>query len=112
MAVVDADYTAVIGYMREHIRSGTRLNQAEMLKSLAVVKDAVARFAVATPLTALTDAVTAKLVILQAKGTADASVEIDTADTVLSALVTAAVAAVPTVPTYTSSAVADGDAVY
>ncbi len=112
MAVVDADYTAVIGYMRNHLRDGTRPNQVEIQKTLAVVKDAVARTAVTAAVTALSDAVTAQMIILQAKGTADASAEIDTADTTLTALALAAVTASPTVPTYQADAVADGVSVY
>ncbi len=101
MAVVDADYTAVIGYMRNHLRDGTRPNQAEIQKTLAVVQDAISRFAVAgtvtdivasaalveadlnTALTGLNALVVEHLAILQAKTTNDASAEIDAADTAL-----------------------------
>lgn len=90
----NADYATVIGYIRDHLGDGTQLSDYEMRLTLAVVKNAISR------LSTISTTVAAQMVILQAKGTADASAEIDTADTTITATIS--------VPTYTSSTVADG----
>lgn len=95
------DFTTCITTIRGYLASGAHPTADELRLILAVLKDAVAR---QTASNSLGTAVTAQLVILQAKGTNDASAEIDTADTTLAALVTA----LSTTPTYVTSTVADG----
>ncbi len=104
-AVTAADYATTVNTIRGHLAAGTRMNDYEMRLALAVVKQGGG---VPVALTALTDAVTAQLVILQAKGTADASAEIDTADTTLAALITTALAASTEAVSITDNDNADG----
>lgn len=104
-----ADYTTTINTIRSHLGNGTSMSAYEMRLALAVLKNAVSSISAWS--TASTNAQThiaAQLVILQAKGTNDASAEIDTADTVLTADAAALLAATPTVPTYNTDTVADG----
>lgn len=94
MSATNAEYNTAITTIRGVLGSGGALTGADHKLLLRVIQDAVSR------LSTIKTTVDAQFVILQAKGTADASAEIDTADT--------AVHAVVSVPTYASSTVADG----
>ena len=165
MAVVDADYSTYIEILRGHLVNGTQPSGSEIKYLISILKNAITKAGgpgstyttlksditscaaktvtvasdvvdVAAKTVTLAATIVAQLAILQAKGTADASVEIDTADTAITADkaalvtskdtlvtdkdllvtaknlvntdVTANDAALPTVPTYTTNTVMDG----
>ncbi len=118
MAVVDADYVTVIGYIRDRLGKGTRMPANEMAKTLAVVKDAASRSssgstavtagatactAAAAALTAAASALTSALDVANAAIATTAAAAATAGATAL----TTAGAALPAI-TYTTSTVADG----
>ncbi len=95
-SIVNADYATVESTLRDALShgSGARLSDRDLKLCLQVVQDAVSRLGTISTTTA------AQFVILQAKGTNDASAEIDTADTTIAAVIS--------VPTLVTNAVLDG----
>lgn len=107
----DADYVTCAAAIRDVLASGGNMSTYNLRLTLACLKaHGSACTSVTTAASALTAAVTAQMAILQAKGTSDASAEIDTADTTLSALATALTAASPTTPSIPTNTTADGNA--
>lgn len=117
MAVVDADYATVIGYCRTRLGNGTRLNAAEMIKTIAVVQNSVSRMTTGNTaqnavITSLTAVKTALLALDATACVADLGVTAAAVVVTQCAAIDTALAAIlagePAVPTYTSSVGLDG----
>lgn len=113
MAIVDADYSEAIEAMRGHIANGTQMSGAQMVKTIAVIKDAIARMDVSTEVSAVVDEYATQKALLSAFTSMDAAADIvagiATATAALDPLVAALDGVDPgTAPTYVTSPVADG----